>query len=387
MITWPLDNTQYTAAAIGSYCACNTRGVFNQSGDFAVSCIGGFDLQVSKGLAWLKKSEYWGVSVLNEENEVLTAEIGHGQLSRTIAVTLRLDKAANSSYLTLKYSDFEGEAPVPVRDDFYDEIILAYVHQKAGAISFTTADITDTRLDENLCGVMRNALTGVDTQSIHDSAAELLDSLRQALVDVSHGAGVMVNEIYDPNENGIDVTNQQYTHTAPTTIIGQGINGYFKAKFTGFINSLTVNTQVYSIKNGINLKSEEIYTFIIDEEQSTLTFTNNSKMKTLLWENASPQSSFGQQNVQIDFEDYSYLEITHITDGAGMGLTAIIDLTSIDTASSWRLLYPSTVLSYRPLQIVNNAISFSQGYTVNTYGNSIVKSTSCVPLKIYGVRG
>ncbi len=267
MVTWPLDNTQYTAAAIGAFCACNTRGVFNKSNDFSVSSIGGLNLQVSKGLAWLKKSEYWGVSVLNEDSEILTAEVGHGQLSRTIAVTLRLDKSANNSYLLLKYSDFEGTGPLPVRDEYYDEIILAYVLQKAGSSSFSSADITDTRLDESLCGVMKNSLTGVDTDVIHDSATELLDGLRQALVDVSNNAGVLLNEVYDPELKGIDITNQEYTHIALGELSGLGANGYFTATFSGTVETITINGIEYIAKQGasigIDLESDALYSFII----------------------------------------------------------------------------------------------------------------------------
>ena len=52
----------------------------------------------------------------------------------------------------------------------------------AGSTAVTAADITDTRADETVCGVMRDGVTGIPTAQLQTQAKAMLDSL-QAEVD------------------------------------------------------------------------------------------------------------------------------------------------------------------------------------------------------------
>ncbi len=269
MITWPLDNVQYTANAIGAYCATRTRGVFAAENNFNVQATGGFNLQISEGIAWLKKSEYWGVAVLNEETTTLSAEVGSGEAYRYISVVLQLDKTANESKLLLKYSDYASEPLSPVRDELFDEIVLCHVLQRAGASEFVGSDITDKRLDEEVCGLVRDGITGIPTSEVNEQFLHRLYQLDAELKSVEDASGFMLNAVYDPGLQGINTTNQAYEHTALATLSGEGANGYFIAAFSGDVSEFTIGDAVFAVKLGsaqsINITEGYLYTFFASE--------------------------------------------------------------------------------------------------------------------------
>ena len=62
------------------------------------------------------------------------------------------------------------------------ELGLCTISVPAGSTAVTAADITDTRADETVCGVMRDGVTGIPTAQLQTQAKAMLDSL-QAEVD------------------------------------------------------------------------------------------------------------------------------------------------------------------------------------------------------------
>ena len=177
MTAWPLDNTEYTAEEIGAWSGTRTRGVFSAEGCFAVTAAGGFGVGVSPGLAWLKVADYWGIAVLEKVATAMQLEVGSGLLPRYVAVVLQYDKTDNEARLTLRYGEYSDTPakPQPVRDEYYDEIILASILQPAAAVEITQADITDERLNEEMCGLMRDGVTGLPTAQLFAQARAQLD--------------------------------------------------------------------------------------------------------------------------------------------------------------------------------------------------------------------
>ncbi len=169
MIAWPLDNTEYTAEAIGAWSGTRTRGVFSADDCFSVTAAGGFSIDISPGLAWLKAAKYWGIAVVEHSTTAQTVETGSGMLSRYVAVVIQYDKTANSVQCVLRYGEYSNDPvkPVPVRDDYYDELIVASILQRAAAVELTQADITDERLNEDMCGLMRDGVTGLPTADLY----------------------------------------------------------------------------------------------------------------------------------------------------------------------------------------------------------------------------
>ena len=184
MICFPLDNTPYEAKDTGTYLATRTRGVFSSDGNLAVTPgESGLSVSVSPGLAWLKWSDYWGAAALQEQAFTLALDTADGALKRIDAIVCRLDKVNNRAEIVVK-KGAPSSAPIvvpPVRDANYDELYIATVLIGAGVISISASAITDQRLNEEYCGLMRDGVTGIPTASLHAQAQQILTELTDAL--------------------------------------------------------------------------------------------------------------------------------------------------------------------------------------------------------------
>lgn len=184
MICFPLDNTPYEAKDMGTYLATRTRGVFSYDGNLAVTpSESGLSVSVSPGLAWLKWSDYWGTAALQEQALTLDLDTADGALKRIDAIVCRLDKVNNRAEIVVK-KGAPSSAPIvvpPVRDANYDELYIATVLIGAGVISISASAITDQRLNEEYCGLMRDGVTGIPTASLHAQAQQILTELTDAL--------------------------------------------------------------------------------------------------------------------------------------------------------------------------------------------------------------
>lgn len=184
MICFPLDNTPYEAKDMGTYLATRTRGVFSSDGNLAVTPgESGLSVSVSPGLAWLKWSDYWGTAALQEQALTLTLDTADGALKRIDAIVCRLDKVNNRAEIVVK-KGAPSSAPIVVplvRDANYDELYIATVLIGAGVISISASAITDQRLNEEYCGLMRDGVTGIPTASLHAQAQQILTELTDAL--------------------------------------------------------------------------------------------------------------------------------------------------------------------------------------------------------------
>ena len=216
IVAFPLDNTEYTASAMGAFLATRTRGVYSADDSLAVTANGNMTVTVGPGLAWLKAADYWGLAVCSEAAATLTVPTASSSAKRMDAVCLRLDKTGNKAELIVKPGTPAAMPVLPPlqRNDSYDEIYLAGISLAAGAVAVSAADITDLRLNEDYCGLMRDGVTGLPTAQITAQADALMAQLREAIQAASNGEGVSV-----------------YTHQKSGTIhklTGSGHNGRVK---------------------------------------------------------------------------------------------------------------------------------------------------------------
>lgn len=179
MICFPLDNTEYEANALGAWCGTRTRGVFAADGHYAVTANDDMTVTVSPGLAWLKAGQFWGVNVFESNSSVLTVDTADGSLSRIDAVCVRLDKNQNRAEIVIKKGSYSPQPPTitpPARNLDYDEIYVATIAVPAGATAISQINITDQRLNEDYCGIMRDGVTGIPTQQLQAQWISWLDA-------------------------------------------------------------------------------------------------------------------------------------------------------------------------------------------------------------------
>ena len=188
IITYPLGGITYDAEDAAAYFAGRTSGVYSTDIDFAVAAAadGNTDLTVSAGQAWMHVSRWVGLSVTMREAQTLTLPLADSALPRIDRVVLRYDATSRSTSLQVLQGAPSSEPAGPdlSRTEMVYDLCLAEVSRPAGQTSVSTADLTDTRTDEALCGLMRDGVTGIPMDELGRQAlakaketAALCDSL------------------------------------------------------------------------------------------------------------------------------------------------------------------------------------------------------------------
>lgn len=154
-------NAQSFAEYFASFIA---NGVFpNPSNSLQVFAYDGFQLKVSPGKAWIN-----GYFYVNDDDLYITLDLPDAVLSRIDAVVLRYSLADRNIKVAVKKGAFSSSPTPPTlqRDASIYELCIAQVYVAAGATSITQADITDTRLSTELCGIVHAVVDQVDTQTL-----------------------------------------------------------------------------------------------------------------------------------------------------------------------------------------------------------------------------
>lgn len=181
--TYPLNGIDYDAADVAAYESTRTSGVYSADEDFAVTAAGGLNVTVGAGRAWIHPSRFEGYSVTKRDPETITLPLADGSRPRIDRIILRYDAAAKkTSLLTLTGDPASSPtAPAITRTGLTYDLCLAEISRPAGSTAVTTGQITDTRLDESLCGVMSDGVTGLPT-------AQLLTEARARIAEVEETA-------------------------------------------------------------------------------------------------------------------------------------------------------------------------------------------------------
>lgn len=198
IITYPLDGVTYSAEDVATYLCTRTSGVYAKDSNFAASITGTRQITIAPGLAWMNYDDFKGVSVCSRENTVLTVPDSDNTLNRVDRVVLQFDTASNLTAIRLKTGTpaVAAQPPDILQNRNQYELGLCTISVPAGSAAISAADITDTRTDETVCGVMRDGVTGIPTaqliaqwqaaQAAQVAAGQaLLDQLREEIKDGS----------------------------------------------------------------------------------------------------------------------------------------------------------------------------------------------------------
>lgn len=168
IITYPLNGVTYNAENAESYLCTRTSGVFSSDAHFRASVTGNREITISPGLAWINNAQFAGKSVLVDTAEALTVPTADGALPRIDRIVLRFDKANNRSTLVVKPGTPASSpaAPAVERTELVYELGLYTVSVPAASLTVSAADIASTKLDETVCGLMRDGVTGLPTAQL-----------------------------------------------------------------------------------------------------------------------------------------------------------------------------------------------------------------------------
>ena len=62
--------------------------------------------------------------------------------------------------------------------------------------------MTDLRLNEDYCGIMRDGITGIPSSQLQEQVQQLIDQLRAELAGVKDQTGLMLKSVYDADNDG-----------------------------------------------------------------------------------------------------------------------------------------------------------------------------------------
>lgn len=183
IITYPLNGVVYSAEDVATYLCTRTSGVYSKETNFAVSTTGTRQITVAPGLAWINYDDFKGVSVCSREENVLTVPEADNTLNRVDRVVLQFDTSENIAAIKLKTGTpaVAAQPPDILQNHNQYELGLCTISVPAGSTAVTAADITDTRADETVCGVMRDGVTGIP-------AATLIKKLQDEIDKVDSGS-------------------------------------------------------------------------------------------------------------------------------------------------------------------------------------------------------
>ena len=182
IITYPLDGVTYSAEDVATYLCTRTSGVYAKESNFAVSITGTRQITIAPGLAWINYDDFKGVSVCSREDTVLTVPDADNTLNRVDRVVLQFDTSSNLTVIRLKTGTpaVAAQPPDILQNHNQYELGLCTISVPAGSAAVTSADITDTRTDEAVCGLMRDGVTGIPTETLLAQYTAILTAMQQS---------------------------------------------------------------------------------------------------------------------------------------------------------------------------------------------------------------
>lgn len=184
IITYPENGITYDADDASGYLSTRLSGVYSAEEDFAVTANGDLTVSVSAGQAWVHPARFRGRSIIMEQPETVTLTAADAVRSRIDRLVLRYDAAAKKTSLTVLTGTPDSASPTApeiTRTALVYDLCLAEIRRPVGSTEVTAADITDTRADEDVCGVMRDGVTGIPTAQLQAQALAIMTQLSTEL--------------------------------------------------------------------------------------------------------------------------------------------------------------------------------------------------------------
>lgn len=181
IVLYPANGFDFDAADVAAYLAGLTSGVFSGAEDFPVTAAGGLKITVGAGRGWVHPSRFTGYSITKRESDTLTLPLADPSLPRIDRIVMRYDAGARAASLQVLQGTASSTptAPAISRTELIYDLCLAEITRPAGSTSISTGQITDTRLDEKLCGIVRDGVTGIPTDELLAAAKARINALEE----------------------------------------------------------------------------------------------------------------------------------------------------------------------------------------------------------------
>ena len=228
-----------------------TSGVFGADGNLSVTANGDMTVSVSDGVGWLANDKADGTVFWNDTKEQTGSELQleiplsdpiFPRIDRIVVSWDTVDYAAKPRIEVLKgTADSTPAAPALTNNGLLRQISLAQISVAAAASKIAASDITDERLDADVCGLVTDWIS-VDTAPMQAQFEDLLQKVKTELNRLNAGTEAMLRTTYDPQGKNTDVFAYTDEKSAailkkvePLTSANAGAhNAIYRGKFLGY---------------------------------------------------------------------------------------------------------------------------------------------------------
>lgn len=232
IMAWPLNLTTYSynAQDVMRFMAGKTSGIFGEEGNFQVVAKSGMTVTVQaegKTGGWLSDGAKYGVSFWSEDNIDLTVETADGVNPRKdrVVVSWHIPQQTTVPDVVIRKGtpSANPQPPALVNNGEYAEICLAEINVPAGATEITSYNITDTRLDESLCGLVSMGVEKIPTDGLE---AQFMDWFEDLQTNLDGDVAYNLQSQITTHINDTAVHLRQLTHSkSGTTHALTGLSG------------------------------------------------------------------------------------------------------------------------------------------------------------------
>lgn len=190
IMAWPLNLTTYAynAQDVMRWMAGKTSGIYGQEGNCQVITKSGMVITVQmagKIGGWLSNQGLYGIAFWNDSDLDLTVETADGVNPRIdrVVVSWHIPQQATVPSISIRKGTPSSSpvAPALINNGEYAEICLAEISVPAGATSIASYNITDTRLNEALCGLVSMGIEKIPTSGLEEQFWSWFNSLKANL--------------------------------------------------------------------------------------------------------------------------------------------------------------------------------------------------------------
>ena len=136
---------------------------------------------------WLSNMDRYGIAFWNATDIDLEVPIGDGVSPRIdrVVVSWHIPNQSELPQVVIRQGTpaADPQPPALVNDGEYAEICLAEIAVAAGAITLAAENITDTRLDGDVCGLVSMGIEKIPTDGLYQQWIDWFEELQTTLDD------------------------------------------------------------------------------------------------------------------------------------------------------------------------------------------------------------
>lgn len=212
---FPNNSDEYIGAEnVMKWLHGRSSGVFGANGQLAVTAGSGLSVDLSDGIFWMTNNETDGtVCWVDTEKNAGTklnlpldiADAAMPRIDRVVATWETVNYAKKPQIEILKGTPASEPTPPELTNTTLKrQISFAQVLVPASASAITAGNITDERLDPDVCGIV-TASVGVDTSVMDAQFKALLELVEGLISDLTAGTAAMLKAVYDPQNENKDI--------------------------------------------------------------------------------------------------------------------------------------------------------------------------------------